>query len=62
MAESGTTMANPPSFNHGTPGQAANIVEATLMAVAKQQDMNNRPLKVPDLRQFGVGRRVNLTA
>ena len=62
MANSGASMASPSSFNGGTPGGAANIVEATLMAVAKQQDMNNRPLKVPDLRQFGVGRRVNITA
>jgi len=49
-------------FNHGTPGEAASIVESTLAAVQNQQAFNNRPLKVPDLRQFGVGQRVNLTA
>ena len=47
---------------HGTPGEGANILMSTLKAVQNQQAINNRPLKVPDLRQFGVGRRVNLTA
>ena len=34
----------------------------TLQEVAKQQAFNNAPLKIPDLRMFGVGWEVNITA
>lgn len=52
-----------PVMNVGnTVGQGANILMSTLAAVQNQQEFNSRPLKVPDLRQFGLGNRLNLTA
>ena len=63
MSYSGTgvsTFSN--VFANGTPGQSVNVVESTLMAVQQQQEIARRPLKVPDLREFGVGRRLNTSA
>ena len=57
-----TSSFGPVMMQHGTPGQAANIVLSTLAANQNQQEIARRPLKVPDLRQFGVGGKVNLSA
>lgn len=43
-----------------TIGRQASIVLATLQKNAEQQEIANRPLKIPDLRMFGLGRNVNM--
>jgi hypothetical protein len=46
----------------GTIGSQVTEVEATLQEVSKQQAFASRPLKVPDLRMFGIGWEVNVSA
>lgn len=45
---------------HSTIGRQASIVLATLQKNAEQQEIASRPLKIPDLRMFGLGRNVNM--
>jgi hypothetical protein len=49
-------------YTNSTIGQQASVVQATLQQVAKQQAFNAAPLKVPDLRKFGVGWEINISA
>ncbi|MEW6202649.1 MAG: hypothetical protein AB1546_11765 [bacterium] len=50
-----------PVTTHSTIGRQVSILQATLVENAKQQEIARRPLKVPDLRQFGVGTLINIT-
>ena len=59
-----TTEVGPYSgvFTNGTPGAQASVMMATLQAAAEQQAIAQKPLKVPDISVFGVGRIVNIQA
>ena len=60
MSDAGSV--GPIMFSNGTFGAQASVVDATLRAVAEQQAINNRPLKVPDISLFSVGRIINIKA
>ena len=60
MSEVGAV--GPVMFTNGTFGSQASVVDSTLRAVAEQQAIVARPLKVPDVSLFSVGRIVNIKA
>lgn len=59
-------MASEPSAvssftsTNGTIGKQASVLHATLQKNAEWQAIAERPLKIPDLRQFGVGSNVDM--
>jgi hypothetical protein len=52
----------PVMSTNGTLGAQMSVVQATLQANAEQQAIAQRPLKVPDVSVFGVGRVININA
>jgi hypothetical protein len=62
MAASEVGPYSPAVFTNGTFGAQVSVVMATLQANAEQQAIAERPLKVPDISVFGVGRIINIKA